>query len=314
MLMKINGLSQFWMVNAFTNERFKGNPAGVFLVEDFPEIHIMQSIATELNWSQTAFVRIAPSAITTINHSTTLQAHIRWFSPKDETPFCGHATLACSHVLFERYQHLHIINFDSLAGPLTALRTTDTHNNTLITLDFPIRQVTACPCPETLTSALRLKDGSYAHIERTYRDELIYVVVLQDPSELAQLDVDLLKISKLDARAVSVTAKGPDGFDFQSRYFAPKVGIPEDPVCGSSHARLSYLWSQLLNGKTKLKALQASARTGVLDLEIINDRLMITAKAMTVFEGKMHPNEQQGTHKSGTEITLDFHTPLAKSA
>lgn len=275
----LNNLTSFWMVNAFTKERFKGNPAGVFIVEAFPEESFMQSVAAELNWSQTAFVKILSQ-----NDEEKLHAHIRWFSPKDETQICGHATLASAHILFtEGFTKAQHITFDSLAGPLHAIL----ESTGEITLDFPQKPIEACHVPSALKEALTLATGKLADIEEVLKDEAIYVVVLKHAEQLSLLMPDLNKIKSLDTRAISVTAKGPQGFDFQSRYFAPKVGIPEDPVCGSSHARLGPYWAARSQGKNPLKAFQASSRTGELLVTLHNSRVLLTSSAMTVFKAEM---------------------------
>lgn len=273
-------MAQFWMINAFTQERFKGNPAGVFVCDHFPSDQIMQAIATELNWSQTAFVQIDWALA---QKESIARAHIRWFSPVSEAPFCGHATLASAHVLWnEMALKVDSIEFESRAGKLYAKRLNDQ-----ISIDLPRKEVTLCPCPTALEEALVDDQGQKIPFQAVYRDDLIYVVVLQNTADLARLKPILSFIETLDTRAISVTTTGPDGFDFQSRYFAPKVGIPEDPVCGSSHARLGPLWSTYYQGKNPLRAYQASSRTGVLDVEMKEDRVCLTSHAVTVFSGRM---------------------------
>lgn len=271
-------LQTFWMVNAFTNERFKGNPAGVFVLEKFPKEDLMQSIAAELNWSQTAFCCV------TNENNGSLVAHIRWFSPRDETKICGHATLATSHILFEKiYPHSQSIEYDSLSGKLYAHKDKDQK----ISLNFPLKPLKKCECPLELYKALVDVHGNIVEIEEVLRDDAIYVVVLKNTFDLLNLAPQLNVIEHLETRAVCVTAKGENKFDYYSRYFAPKVGIPEDPVCGSSHTRLAPYWSNKLGGKKKLHTFQASRRTGTFDVEVCDDRVYLIADAITVFEGKI---------------------------
>jgi PhzF family phenazine biosynthesis protein len=174
------------------------------------------------------------------------------------------------------------IQFESLAGPLFVTLNADGS----ITMDFPQKPITPCPCPTALQQALVQTDGTPVAIESVYRDDAIFVVVLKNPTDLLNLKPNLALIEQLDCRAVSVTSEGLDGHDFQSRYFAPRVGINEDPVCGSSHARLGLLWQDRL-GKSHLRAYQASARSGTLSVDVTEDRILLTSHAVTVFNGEM---------------------------
>lgn len=260
-----------WQVNAFTNEPFKGNPAGVCIVEDFLEPELMQKIASEVNYSETSFVKKLDS-----NHY-----HIRWFSPKDEAPLCGHATLATAHLLWERGEvDANRITFESLSGPLIAQK-----EDSWITLNFPSFAVESCPMPELLNKAL-----GYIPISSVYKDDVMYLVVLPSVEAVKSLKPNLAKIAELPCRAVTITALN-DGeidseIDFVSRYFAPKVGIPEDPVCGSAHCRLTPFWAEKL-GKEKLNAMQVSERTGFIKVAIDNNRVTLTAQAITVMHGQL---------------------------
>ena len=268
----------FWLVDAFTDRAFAGNPAGVFIVDDFPDPTLMQTIAAELNWSQTAFVKRLPVQANDFD-----RFHIRWFSPRDEAPICGHATLASAHILWEKgFTNKTKIVFESLAGPLTVTKEKDEW----IALDFPQKKLVEYPLPLALKQALITPDGE-VEITSVMRDELIYVVTLQNQSDLVALTPNLTLIESLDCRAVSVTTHGREGYDFESRYFAPRVGIPEDPVCGSSHCRLAPLWSERL-GKTSLMAYQASKRGGFIKIEVCKDnRVTMSSKAITVCEGNI---------------------------
>ena len=268
---------KFWQVDAFSDSVFNGNPAAVFVVSQFPHPWYMQQIAMELNLSQSAFVRPLSES----------EYEIRWFSPKDEAPICGHATLASAHVLWKHHgvQSKPIV-FYSVAGPLRAT----TQQDGWIALDFPAKPLVQTQMPELLNRALGAGDS--IRIESVWRDDLVYVVVLSDVGDLVELRPNLNKIAQLDARAVSITAYNDKGFlsndvDYFSRYFAPKVGIPEDPVCGSSHCRLAPFWANRL-GKTMLTAYQASSRGGMIRLTVYPDRnrVMIAGQAISVSQGE----------------------------
>jgi PhzF family phenazine biosynthesis protein len=256
---------KIWLVDAFTSTPFAGNPAGICLVDRFPETDAMQQIAAELNWSETAF----------IVQKSPQHFHIRWFSPRDEAPLCGHATLAAAHILWkENKAETDLITFDSLGGPLTAKK-----NKSWITLNFPSRLVSPCPMPETLHNAL----GDIT-IQSVHKDDVLYLVFLGDEEEVRSLTPNLSLIEEIDCRAVIVTAPGKAPYDFVSRYFAPRVGIPEDPVCGSAHCRLAPFWSNLL-GKTNFLAYQASKRGGILKVDLEGDRVSLSGQAVTVCDG-----------------------------
>lgn len=267
----------FWLVDAFTDRAFSGNPAGVFVVDSFPETSLMQTIAAELNWSQTAFVKRLRRSADEFEHF-----HIRWFSPRDEAPICGHATLASAHILWEKnFTHKNKILFESLAGTLTVTK----EENNWITLNFPKKKMVPCALPTELKQALITPNGE-VNITSVMRDELIYVVTLLNQSDLVALTPNLTLIESLACRAVSVTTLGREGYDFESRYFAPRVGIPEDPVCGSSHCRLGPLWAERL-GKRSLIAYQASRRGGFMKIDLLDDRVLMASKAITLCQGDM---------------------------
>ncbi|NBT85549.1 MAG: PhzF family phenazine biosynthesis protein [Alphaproteobacteria bacterium] len=256
---------KLWLVDAFTGVPFKGNPAGVCVLDRFPDAKVMQKIAAELNWSETTFVR----------QKSEHHFHIRWFSPRDEAPLCGHATLAAAHILWEQQKtKCDLITFESMGGPLTAQK-----KGEWITLNFPAREVSACPMPEFLTDAL----GDVV-IESVYKDDILYLVVLRDVESVVNLEPNLSLIEKIPCRAVIVTALGEKPYDFVSRYFAPSVGIPEDPVCGSAHCRLAPFWYKSLE-KNEFLAYQASKRGGVLRVGFQGERVTLSGQAVTICEG-----------------------------
>jgi PhzF family phenazine biosynthesis protein len=254
----------YYLVDAFTNEPFKGNPAGVCIVDDYPPSFEMQKLSTYHNWSEIAFVK----------HLTENRFYIRWFSPADEAPLCGHATLAAAHILFSRRMApLNSIIFEYNSGIIGAVLNSDE----FITLSFAVKPVYKCNNPPFSTKAI-LGIEKYVEI---LKDDLIYVIVLNSADDIIRAMPNFDAIKEIESRAIAITSAGNGDFDFSSRYFAPRVGIYEDPVCGSMHCRLAYYWKSIL-GKSKFRAFQASRRTGTLNIEIVEDIVKITGSAVTI--------------------------------
>jgi len=252
----------FYHIDAFTSEVFKGNPAGVCLLDHWPEDALLQRIAAENNLSETAF---------TVARDETFA--IRWFSPQTEVDLCGHATLAAAFVIF------HFTNFPGetvsfhspRSGPLQVSRKAE-----LFILDFPSRPAVACEPPVLLSQALGAQP---AEIWRA----MDYLCVFASEYEVSSLTPDYRLLTALDLRGVIVTAPGTS-HDFVSRFFAPKVGIDEDPVTGSSHCTLIPYWQERLQ-KTKLHALQVSARGGELFGAYLGERVSIAGRAVCYLRG-----------------------------
>lgn len=266
-----------WLIDAFVGSSLAGNPAGVCFVDTFPENSIMQNIAAELSWSETAFVQKISSN----------KFHIRWFSPKDEAPICGHATLASAHFLWEsEITKVQEILFQSPAGELKVSKDHATDEPLpWISMDFPAYAVSFCEKNDEL-SQLKAALGDVV-IETICRDELAYLVALKSEKDVAQCQPNLDMIKSLNCRAVIITALSDNPYyDFVSRYFAPKVGILEDPVCGSAHCRLTPFWSKKLK-KTNLLAHQISDRGGILKLNYdeAHNRVNIAGHTKTVLIG-----------------------------
>lgn len=257
---------KIWTVDAFAEKPFEGNPAAVTILQDFPKDEMCQKIAAEINLPAMAFLK--PLGV---NHF-----HIRWFTPGTEAKLCGHATLASSHILFqEELVKGDGITFDSFSGPLFVRKE---HNE--IILDFPL-QKTGDVLPVHLFNDLfdtGFVQGVQAH------DDII--VELKDEGLVRKLNLNLSKVEELDCRAFIVTAKGNTPYDFVSRMFAPRLGINEDPVCGSAHCKLADYWQKKL-GKKQFLAYQASARGGILGVSIVGDRVHLKGKAITVMEGTL---------------------------
>lgn len=261
---------RFWLVDAFTDTPYQGNPAGVCVVDEFLSEERMQEIAAELNWSETSFIKPLGEN----------RYHIRWFSPKDEAPICGHATLAGAHILWTQgFVQGDDIHFESCAGPLSVSR-----HGLHMTMKFPNMPVRYIQTPDLMLEAL-----GDVEIESVHRDSLIYIVILKSPEQVIHLAPNLSMIETFDCRAVTVTARGYYPYDFVSRYFAPRVGIPEDPVCGSAHCRLFPFWGNIL-GKDKLLAHQVSKRGGIIHGTFDHEYVYLSSRAVTVCEGFLHMN------------------------
>lgn len=254
----------YYEVLAFTDRLFAGNPAGICILEEWLPDEVMQKIAAENNLAETAFF---------IDRGSFYD--IRWMSPTVEIDLCGHATLGSAHVLF---QHLgrsgNSLSFQSQSGELKVDRGDDR-----LVLDFPARPAVSCDAPPSLAESL----GATPREVFKGRD---YIAVFERQEQVAAITPDFAQLSKLDGQGVSVTAPGND-CDFVSRYFAPRVGVPEDAVTGSIHCALIPYWSKRL-GKRELHARQLSKRGGELFCEDRGARVGIGGTAITYVEGKIH--------------------------
>jgi PhzF family phenazine biosynthesis protein len=258
-----------FQVDAFTAEPFKGNPAGVCLLKAPAEASWMQDVAAEMNLAETAFPLPEGDGY-----------RLRWFTPKVEVRLCGHATLATAHVLWEQgiLAPDGEARFETLSGLLTARR-----DGELIELNFPARPVQPQPpaWAEAVVGALGIRPS---FIGMSAEDILIEAA---DEAAVRSLEPDLATLKSLPARGVIVTSRSSDPrFDFVSRFFAPAVGVDEDPVTGSSHCVLVPFWARRL-GKVSMTAYQASARGGVLELRLDGDRVRIAGRAVTVIRGEI---------------------------
>lgn len=245
-----------YIVDAFTDRLFSGNPAAVCVADGFPNDDIMQSIAAENNLSETAFV---------VKNGEIYR--LRWFTPKGEIDFCGHATLAAAFVLFSFYEKdSRYMTFDTAKGRFQVSR-----RGVLIEMDFPAYGL------EHVEITDRMIDALGAIPIAAYRDRDI-MFVLRDEDEVRGLQPDLELLSQLDCACVAVTAKG-SGYDCVSRVFAPRYGIAEDPVTGSTHCMIAPYWCRRL-GKDSITAFQASKRTGVINCTISGDMVKVSGKAV----------------------------------
>ena len=244
-----------YIVDAFTDKIFSGNPAAVCVLKSFPSEDIMQSIAAENNLSETAFA---------VKEND--RYHIRWFTPKSEIDFCGHATLATTFVLFNFYERDTVaLNFYGQIGEFTVQRAGE-----LIRMEFPAYRLEHIEITDMMIEAL----GTIPLAAYKDRDILF---ILRDEDEVRDLQPDMELISKLDGACVAVTAKGTE-YDCVSRVFAPKYGMNEDPVTGSTHCMIVPYWCKRLN-KSHITAFQASQRTGILYCKCIGDKVIISGNA-----------------------------------
>jgi PhzF family phenazine biosynthesis protein len=259
---------RLFQVDAFADRVFAGNPAAVCLLGGPAEAGWMQSVASEMNLSETAFVEPRAAGY-----------GLRWFTPVVEVGLCGHATLASAHILYETGQAEPTgpVRFDSVSGPLTARR-----EDGLLVLDFPARLAGPAPAPPGLLAALGV-DGA----EWTGRAKDDLMVVLAREEEVTGLRPDTVALAGYGSRGIIVTAPASrPGADFVSRFFAPGVGIAEDPVTGSAHCTLAPYWAQRL-GRPGLTGYQASARGGTVRVRVDGDRVLLAGRAVTVFSGEL---------------------------
>jgi PhzF family phenazine biosynthesis protein len=263
---------EYHVIDAFTDKLFSGNPAGVVLLEKWLADDVMQNIAAENNLSETAFL---------VKQGNTLYG-LRWFTPALEVDLCGHATLASAFMLFdEREKDTRQLKFNTASGELTVTKDGD-----WLCLDFPARPAAECPIYPSIEKAL----GAEPLAVYKSRD---FLVVVNDEDTLRGIKPDFVMFRQIKADAgldsdmhgIIVTAPG-DECDFVSRFFAPLVGIPEDPVTGSAHCTLIPFWSKRL-GKKIMDARQLSARGGILRCEDCGERVKISGKAVRYLKGKI---------------------------
>jgi len=252
----------YFQINAFTRETFGGNPAGVVPLEDWLPDQTLQLMATEHRFSETAFyVRESPG-----------QYHLRWFTPNLEVDLCGHATLAAAHVLWRHSGEAQPeITFLSRSGPLHVKR-----EQPRLAMNFPARPAQAVEPPADAMAIL----GAAPRFCAKARD---YLFVLESEEQVRNLKPDLDRLAAWDCLGVIVTAPGRE-VDFVSRFFAPRAGVPEDPVTGSAHCTLIPYWAERLE-KKDFSARQLSARGGELFCEALGDRVKIAGEARTYCKG-----------------------------
>ncbi|MHB1084531.1 MAG: PhzF family phenazine biosynthesis protein [Thiobacillus sp.] len=262
-----------YQVDAFATRAFEGNPAAVCPLESWLDDGLLQAIAEENNLSETAF--FVPS-------ETGYQ--LRWFTPVKEVDLCGHATLAAAHILFEKLAYAQsAITFETRSGDLFVRR-----NGQKIEMDFPASLLKPCAIPAMLVEGLGVRPLEVWTAED-------YMAVFDSEATIRAITPNPALLSQLDLRGVIITApaskigdsnRNSAEVDFVSRMFAPKYGIPEDPVTGSAHCALAPYWATRL-GKTRLNARQVSRRGGTLTCEVNADRVILSGHAVTFMEAEI---------------------------
>jgi PhzF family phenazine biosynthesis protein len=252
-----------YQVDAFTDKVFGGNPAAVVPLSSWLDDALLQAIAEENNLAETAFY--APSE---------KGYQLRWFTPVKEVDLCGHATLATAHVLFEIIGYpKQVITFETRSGDLFVAR-----KGMRLEMDFPASSPGPCELSETLAKGLGRRPLEVLAAED-------YLAVFDSEETVRAITPDPVLLGQLDLRGVIVTAPGTD-VDFVSRFFAPKLGIPEDPVTGSAHCQLAPYWARRL-GKNNLSARQVSRRGGEIACELRSDRVLLSGYAVTFMEAEI---------------------------
>lgn len=253
-----------YQIDAFAEKVFEGNPAAVIPLQNWLNDEVMQKIALENNLSETAFFVPVEAGF-----------HIRWFTPLAEVNLCGHATLASAHVLFNHLNYTEKeIRFQSRSGILKVKKEGD-----LIVLDFPASKMSEIEVPENLQTAFNIQPKKCVK----GRDDLM--LIFEKEEDILNLKPDFQKIIQSKTRGVIVTAKS-EKYNFVSRFFAPAVGVNEDPVTGSAHTILIPFWSNELR-KNEMIAKQISGRGGILYCKNLGDRVEIGGKAVTYLMGEI---------------------------
>jgi predicted PhzF superfamily epimerase YddE/YHI9 len=254
-------------VDAFTDHAFGGNPAAVCVLQEPKSAEWMQSVALEMNLSETAFLQRRPDG----------SFDLRWFTPAVEVDLCGHATLASAHSLWESGQLRsgEEARFHTRSGVLTARQAGE-----WIELDFPVKHALESAPPPGLIEAL---GATPTYVAKNQFDYLVEV----SEAELLKMSPNHGLLRTIPVRGVIVTSGSSDpAFDFVSRFFAPGSGIDEDPVTGSAHTALTPFWAARL-GKTTMMARQASARGGILRVTMKGDRVLLGGRAVTTLRGEL---------------------------
>ena len=256
-----------FQVDAFTDKMFAGNPAAVVIIDHNPDRDWMLRVAGEMNLSETAFV-----------YPLGEQFGLRWFTPRTEVELCGHGTLSAAHILWETRTVPvdRVITFNTLSGLLGAQRT-----DAWITLDFPANAVIPADLPEGVINAVGGKPVFHGVSGEKW------LLEYASEAEILALAPDFISLSAIPGRGLIVTSRSGSGdVDFVSRYFAPWVGINEDPVTGSAHTILGPYWGRKLE-KSEMTARQVSARGGLLRVRLADRRVFISGQAVTVFKGEL---------------------------
>lgn len=258
---------RMYQIDAFSSTVFGGNPAAVVPLDTWLDDETLQAIATENSLSETAYTVPLDNGY-----------ELRWFTPSAEIDLCGHATLATAYVVFNYLQpQWQKVRFQTrVSGELIVTR-----DGAMLAMDFPALAAEPCNPPEGVVAGLgAVPDAVYAGQD--------YLAVFSSAAEVLAIEPDYTVLSALEHRGVIVTAPGDDDSDadFVSRFFCPKYGVPEDPVCGSAHCMLTPYWAEV-TGKTALLAHQVSARGGVLQCTLNGERVQLKGEAVQYLEGQI---------------------------
>ncbi|WP_371782429.1 PhzF family phenazine biosynthesis protein [Streptosporangium subroseum] len=261
---------RIYTVDSFTNQFFKGNPAGVCVLGNPVPDAWMQSLAAEMRHSETAFL---------LGGEDGEPYSLRWFTPSVEVALCGHATLATAHVLYSTETVPETLEFSTKSGILSTTR----DKSGLITMDFPVKVLREVSPPPGLIEALGVKPLW------TGKNVWDYLVEVESEEAVRAVSPDFRALEAVDARGIIVTARASQSSDadYVSRFFAPRVGVPEDPVTGSAHCALAPYWSGKL-GSDALVGAQLSERGGVVRTTMRGDRVELAGHAVTVLSGELH--------------------------
>lgn len=259
-----------YQIDAFAERTFEGNPAAVVPLERWLDDDLLQAIEEENNLSETAFFVPGSGGF-----------DLRWFTPAREVDLCGHATLATAHVIFEHLGfRAPVIRFETRSGALFVRK-----QDKCLQLDFPAYAPTPCAIPEALEQVLGVRPVELLEDED-------YLAVFDSEATVRAMAPDHARLAELDVRGIIVTAPGTE-VDFVSRFFAPGIGIPEDPVTGAAHCRLAPYWARRL-GRNRLSARQVSRRGGSLECEVTTDRVLLSERAVTFLEGETILQDRPG--------------------
>ncbi|GIH97503.1 PhzF family phenazine biosynthesis protein [Planobispora siamensis] len=260
---------RIYTVDAFTGQPFRGNPAGVCLLDTPMPDSWMQSLAKEMRHSETAFLLPGEDGG---------PYSLRWFTPAVEVALCGHATLATAHVLYSAEGASGTLEFSTKSGILSVSK----DETGLITMDFPAKAMEKVDPPAGLVESLGVEP---VWIGKNVWD---YLVEVEDEDAVRAASPDFTALGEVDARGVIVTAlSAGEGADYVSRFFAPRVGVPEDPVTGSAHCALGPYWAAKL-GRDTLTGHQCSERGGSIRTTVRSDRVELAGQAITVLSGELH--------------------------
>jgi len=260
---------KIYQVDAFTNVEFKGNPAAICILEKEYEDSILQNIAMEMNLSETAFIK----------QTSENEFNLRWFTPETEVTLCGHATLAASHLLWENniVEENKTIHFNTLSGTLIAKK-----KDEWIELNFPKGNLKECEGDASLLNSFAIKP------KNIYEDDIVYLLEFDNEEQIYLLKPDFNMLKKARKEEIIVTSKANNGdYDFVSRFFAPAIGVNEDPVTGSAHCFLAPYWIEKLN-KAEVLGFQASRRTGFVKCRLEDNRVILQGKAKTILAGTLY--------------------------